>query len=82
VKRLWEIFEEPNGGLSAYRVAYVLFMALFSLAYFINCLRAGQMVAIPMEMVAALFTMEAGKVAQRKVESIKENNEPENQSPN
>jgi hypothetical protein len=75
------MFEEPNGGLSAYRVAYLLYMSLFCIAYFINSVRSGTMAQVPWEVVVSLLGMEAGKVAQRKVESIKEETNEDNKTP-
>lgn len=69
MKRLLEIFEEPGGGLSSYRVVYVLYMSLFCIAYFVNSIRSGQMAQVPWEVVVSLLGLEAGKVAQRKVET-------------
>jgi hypothetical protein len=47
----------------------VLYMSLFCIAYFVNSIRSGQMAQVPWEVVISLLGLEAGKVAQRKVET-------------
>ena len=63
---------EPNGGASAMRVGFLGLVLPIAIVYSVNCLRAGQMLPIPWEVVAMVTALAGAKVTQRKVESKNE----------
>jgi hypothetical protein len=72
MKKLLEIFEEPNGGLSSTRVVYVLWFVCLTFGFIFLTLKTKAFPSIPTEVIGLCVAFMGGKWAQRSEESKKE----------